>query len=96
MSDVQLVILSSAFLSLLFSYVPGLSDAYSAKSPTFKRLVMLVLLAVVSLIVFGLSCAGFAPFFNITVACNQAGAIDLLSMFVLALTTNQAVFLLSP
>jgi len=96
MSDVQLLIIASITLSLAFSYLPGLREAYAAKSPTYKRLVMLILLALVTVGAFSLSCFGLGEPFHITVECSKAGAVSLLQMFVLAITSNQATFLLSP
>lgn len=96
MSDVQLLIVSAALLSLIFSYVPGLREVYEAKSPTYKRLVMLILLVLVTCAVFSLSCFGLGEPFHITTECSQAGAVNLIQMFVLAMTANQVTFLLSP
>lgn len=97
-------------LSLAFSYAPGLREWYDAQSPNDRRLVMGALLLVVATTVFGLGCAGIGvdPFQSPLVAmdpnaaarCTQAGAVDMIGQFLLALTlaagANQATFLLTP
>jgi hypothetical protein len=92
MSAEQLAAIAGLILSLLFSYVPGLSDWYGALEPTRKRLVMAGLLLAVAGGTFGLSCAGVVD----AVACTQKGALALVSAFIAALVANQATYQLSP
>lgn len=80
-------------LSLGFSYVPKLAPWYDAQEGTTKRLIMLGLLALVSVGVFGISCAGW---FNFNITCDQAGIEELVSAFFLALVANQSTFLITP
>jgi len=87
-----LALIAGALLSLLFSYVPGLSDWFAKLDGTHKRLVMLALLAVVTGVAFGLGCAGVLG----GVACDQAGAVSVLYAFVLALVANQGVYNITP
>lgn len=79
-------------LSLLASYLPGFSAWYESLSPTSKRLWMLGMLLLASLAAFGISCSGLEGY----IACTGAGAWTLFKIFVLALVSNQAVFLISP
>ena len=91
--------LAGITLSLFFSYIPGLSTWYEALTATYKRLVMLFLLAVVSISVFGLACLGWLPYFtggDATVACTEQGGVELLTAFVLALVANQSTYLITP
>jgi hypothetical protein len=80
-------------LSLLFSYVPGVKDWFEGLDGTYKRLVMLALLVVVSGGIFALSCYGVLAGY---VECTEAGAWELVSVFVAALIANQGAFLVSP
>ena len=88
--------LAGITLSLLFSYIPGLSSWYETLTATYKRLVMLFLLALTSVASFGLSCLGWLPYFNLDIACTEQGAVELLSAFVLALVANQSTYLITP
>lgn len=79
-------------LSLLFSYVPKLSDWFAEKDPTVKRLLMAAMLLVVAAGAMGLSCANLVN----TVACSQEGLLTLIGSFISALVANQATFQISP
>lgn len=91
-SPESLAMLAGAVLSLLFSYVPGLSDWYGKLNPTYKRLIMAGLLLVVTGAVFGLSCAGILS----GVVCDKSGLIDLVWTFILTIVANQSVYAISP
>ena len=92
MDEKMLAMYAGVVLSLLFSYVPGLSDWYAKLSGTYKRLVMLGLLFVVAAGAFGLSCAGVLA----TVACTQSGLMGIVEAFIAAAIANQAAFTLTP
>jgi undecaprenyl pyrophosphate phosphatase UppP len=92
MSYETLLIILGAVLSLLFSYVPGLASWFNPLDDTKKRLIMLVLLAVITGAVFGLSCAGIIS----AVTCDKPGAIGLITAFLFALMANQGTNALSP
>ena len=82
---------AGALLSLLFGYVPGLSGWFDAKEPTVKRLIMAGALLVISVVVFGLSCANLQiP--GIQIECNTQGASLLVQTFLLALAANQSMY----
>ena len=82
-------------MSLAFSYIPGLSDWYTALDRKYKQVVMGVGLVVIAFSVFGLACAGFGAQFGIDLACTQDGAIALLKLLIDALIVNQGTYLLT-
>ncbi len=98
MTSTSLVAIAAAALSLIFSYLPGLNTWYAGKSDTFKKLFQVGWLLVVTVAIYGAGCvpelASRLPF--PAMACTAAGAWDLLIMFLTAVVTNQATFLLSP
>jgi hypothetical protein len=96
MSAEFLTSLVAVVLSLAFSYAPGLAGWFGSLVGDRKRLIMLFLLAVVSLAVFGLSCAGLGGDFKIAVTCDKAGAIELLKIFIAAMIANQATYAVTP
>jgi hypothetical protein len=84
-------------LSLVFSYVPGLSDWFEALDGAHKRLVMLAALVLVVGGMLGLSCLGIPQIGGAALpACSQAGLLGMLEALVLALVANQAAYLISP
>lgn len=88
----QLSAVAGVLLSLAFSYLPGISDGYDKLPGTQKRLVMAMLLLVVAIAAYGLSCANVIN----NVSCTQPGLLSLVDAFIAALVANQATFLLSP
>ena len=98
MTATSLVAIAAAALSLIFSYLPGLNTWYATKSDTFKKLFQVSWLLVVTIAIYGAGCvpelASRLPF--PAMACTAAGAWDLVIMFLTAVVTNQATFLLSP
>lgn len=92
MSPELLASVGGVVLSLAFSYIPGLDTWYAALDGKAKRLVMLGVLFATALAVFGLSCAKLW----VSVTCDQAGAIELVKAFIMAMVANQATFLMSP
>lgn len=90
----QLGAFAGILLSLIFAYVPGAKTWYNAKTGEQRALIMLGLLLLVTLGIFGLSCVAptYLPF---AVACTQAGAWELLFVFVAALVANQGTFLVA-
>lgn len=92
MSVEQLGAVAGVILSLLFSYVPGLSDKFAALPATTKRLIMAALLLVVAIGALALSCGQVV----VTIECSKAGVIDLINTFIAALVANQTTWLISP
>ena len=79
-------------LSLAFSYIPGLSTKFAKLESSTKRLIMAGLLLLTGGAAFGLSCAGVFA----TVTCDKAGALGLVSHFIMALIANQSAYSISP
>lgn len=86
-------------LSLLFSYLPGLSGWYGGLAGDKKRLIMLGMLALVAGGMYALDCGGLlvklAP--DVAGMCSAAdGWVQVVRAFVLAMIANQAAFAISP
>jgi len=102
MSAEVLAAIAGSLLSLLFSYVPGLSEWYANlgvaqnDDGTRKRLVMLGLLCLVAAGSFGLGCAGWAADFGLSISCDQKGVMGLLQALLLAVMANQSTYKISP
>lgn len=86
-------------LSLLFSYLPGLSAWYGALIGDKKRLIMLGMLALVAGGMYALDCGGvlikIVP--DLAGMCSTAdGWVQVVRAFVFAAIANQSAFALSP
>jgi hypothetical protein len=88
----QLILIVSAFLALLFAYVPGFANWFNPMEAEKKRLIMLGFLVLASAVVFGLSCAGVSAY----VECTQAGLWGLVQTLILAVIANQGTFAILP
>jgi exosortase/archaeosortase len=92
-----LTLVASAILSILFSYVPGLAGWYNGlANATHKRLIMLGLLLITTAASFALACSGLGESLKISATCDQAGAVELITAFVLAIAANQSTYLITP
>jgi hypothetical protein len=96
MSQDQLAAVAGVVISLLFSYIPAVNTWYAGLGDFAKRLIMIVVLAIVSGGVFGVSCLGLAPWLNIDVTCDASGAWAMLMLFFEAVVANQATHLITP
>ena len=83
--------LSGTVLRLALSYVPSLKDWYGGLDPQGKAITMLAVLAITAVGLFAASCTGL----YVTVACDQAGALELGKMFFAALIANQSTYLVT-
>lgn len=92
MTDEILVSVAGVLISLVCSYVPGVSAWFARLTGDQKRLVMLGALAVSALGVFGLACLGRSA----AVACDTDGAWQLVQLFVTAAIANQSAYMLTP
>ena len=92
MTSELLASIAGIVLSLLFSYLPGLSGKFAKLDGGKKRMIMAGLILAVAGGAFGLSCAHIFP----SVACSQEGALGLVKMFIMALIANQSAYMLSP
>lgn len=96
MTSDQISLFAGVLLSLLFSYLPGLSGWFAAKDSTAKRLIMAGALLVVAVAVFGGACGKLLAALPLNVTCDQAGAVAIATNFVLALVANQSAYLITP
>jgi hypothetical protein len=88
MSAEQLAAIAGVILSLVFSYIPGLSDLFAKLDPTKKRLVMGLMLLIVAGAAFGLSCGNVIT----AITCDKQGALGLINVLIMALVANQSVY----
>lgn len=95
MSANSLALIAGTFLSLLFSYVPGLNKKFAAVDPVYKRLSMLGLLALSAAAIYGLSCFGWA-LGGFEVPCDEGGIKQLIEVFIVAIIANQSIYTISP
>lgn len=91
--------IAGVVLSLLFSYLPGLSAWYGELSGDKKRLIMLGMLALVAGGMYALDCGGLlvkvAP--DVAGMCTAAdGWVQVVRAFVLAMIANQSAYAISP
>lgn len=92
MTAEQLIAIVGAALAFLFAYIPGFANWFNPLEATVKRLIMLGLLVVASVIVFGLSCSGVASY----VQCTQAGVWEFVKILGTAIIMNQSLFAIEP
>lgn len=82
---------AAAILALLFDYAGGLAEWYDQLSEIRKKQLMGGLLLLVSVSVFLGQCFNI---FATNFSCDQAGAMDLLYQFILAIGVNQGTHVL--
>jgi hypothetical protein len=80
-------------VSLLFEYVPGLSDWYNKVPDKFQRLIMLGLMVVVAGVALGFNCAGWFTSYIPKISCSQAGVEEMFVLLLTALVSNQTTHL---
>lgn len=76
-------------LSLLMGYIPPFEPWYNSLEKKSKAGVMALLLLVVAVGVFALSCGAIV---SVGITCDQQGAVELVKVFIAALVANQAGF----
>jgi hypothetical protein len=96
MSAESLSLVAGTVLSLTFSYIPGVRNWFIGFDPVIKRLIMLVLLALTTGVIYGLSCLGWGFVWGITLSCDRSGLLGLIEQFVIAIIANQSIFAISP
>jgi len=84
--------IAGVVLSLVFSYVPGIKCWFETLESQEKQALMGVLLVIVALGVFGVSCARVI---DTGIGCTQGGAIGLVQVLIAALVSNQSTYLLT-
>lgn len=83
---------AGAVLSALFRYFPKLREWFAGLSSTKKKLIMIGLSALVTVVVFGAACAQVWT----GTTCDQQGAIKMVSAFFMVLIGNQLAYLTLP
>jgi len=89
-----LMFMAGAVLSLLFSYVPKLESWYKSLDSVAMRLWMLLLVFVVAVGYFALTCSRLIEASD--VFCTQEGAKAMIRYFFEALIANQITYMVSP
>lgn len=94
MTASELELLGGAALSLIFGLVPGISDWYNALDKVRKLDVMIAAILILSLGLFGLSCAGYLNvlFPSVDIPCTVPGGLKLLEAIILVAISNQGTF----
>jgi hypothetical protein len=95
MTSEQLAATSGIVLSLVFSYVPGLSAVWDKATPVTKRLVMAFLLLVIAAVIYLFACTN-VPEMAAGVTCTRESLLQLVNVFIAALIANQAAYMISP
>src|SRR5690349_2479359 len=100
MSTEKLIAVAAGVLSILFTYLPALRAWYQKKDGVEKRQIMAVWLLIITVGVFAMSCVPalipLATHIEILVACTAKSAYELIYLYLIAITVNQAVYLISP
>jgi hypothetical protein len=92
MPETTIASLAGVIISLVFSYIPGVSDWYANLNAQYKSLWMLAFLLIACGVLFGAGCLGYSS----QVACTAEGAKSLVPLFIAAAIANQATYLISP
>ncbi len=88
MTPELLVALAGAVLSLLFAYLPWLSDQFNKVPSVWKPILNAGVLLVVALGLVGESCLGIVDYF----ACSAAGVLDAVWLWIIALVGNNLTY----
>lgn len=91
MSSELLASIAGIVLSLVFSYIPGVSTWFEKLLPSVKQAVMGGLLFLVAAAIFGLGCAGI----DVGVTCDVTGLIEMVQILIAALVANQSAYLIT-
>ena len=93
MTATQLSLIVGAFLSLVFTFIPGVRPWYANLEATWKAAIMALMLLLTTAAIFGLSCIPSSPYQYFT--CDVDGFWQALALFVTALIANQGTYLLT-
>lgn len=85
--------LAGVLISLVFSYVPGAKSWFAARQSVEKRLIMLGMLLLASLLLMAATCANL---YDVGLSCDQQGVTDLVRLFLVAFVANQSTYVMSP
>ena len=94
MTSEALILIGSALIQLLFSYIPGLKGWVDKpeRSVEWKRGFFALVSLVVAVGAFAVSCGGFGEQLGVQVLCSSAGALGLGQAYVLALIAQQGTY----
>jgi hypothetical protein len=96
MTPELLIAIAGVIVALVFEYFPVLARKYNGLQDDIQRLIMLGVLVVVSGGVYGLACSGYGAYFGLSLVCGEAGILELVRAFIIALITNQSVHRILP
>ena len=83
--------------AVIFAYLPKLNTKFAVLDETYKRLIMLGILAITAGGAYGLACAGWlTALFSTTLTCDQAGLQTVIRAFILAVIANQGTYMILP
>lgn len=88
MTPEQLAALLGSILALVFAYFPWVKDWFDGLDSVWKPLLNAGLLLVLALVLVGLNCIDFVNYFE----CSQAGLIEALMVWLLAIVANQVTY----
>ena len=94
MTSIQLASVAGVVLALLLAYIPGLADWFNALANPAKVTWTGLLLVIVAVGAFALTCAGFALDLGLSLACDKVSAIGLVNALIAALIANQGTYML--
>ena len=91
MNATLLSMIGGSALSLILAYVPGVKPWFGKLNGTQKRGIMALLLLMLAGASFGLAC--WRPDTIVKgLACNETGLLELVGIYILALTANQSTY----
>lgn len=93
MTGEEIAVIAGIVLSLAFSYIPKANTWFAGLESTYKRLIMLGLLVLVTAVIYGFACL---EWFGVAATCDAAGAEALVKALIAAIIANQAAYLISP
>jgi hypothetical protein len=92
MNAQMLASILAVLLALALSYAPKFGSWFNAQPSETKVQVTGAGLILITVAIFGLSCAGFAVQLGLSVICDQAGAFSLGQVLITALIANQSAY----
>ena len=87
---------AAIFVSLILAYVGPARLAWDKLKGDTKRLILLLIFFLIAAGAFAITCSGFADQFDLSLTCDELGAISLLKSFVIAAVSNQTTYSLIP
>ena len=84
-----LLLVWGALQSLILEYLPYIAPWYHKQDAQWKRLIQAIGLIIVSVLVVVLACYDVVG----GIGCNRGGVIEVITVFILALMSNQSTHL---